>query len=78
MTDADGNTTLYAYDPNGNMVQETLPMGQTESWQYNGVGQETEFIDFDGNETDYTYYGTGSTYGSPASLRRRRSTPTAI
>ena len=32
MTDALGNTTLYAYDPNGNMVSETLPMGQTESW----------------------------------------------
>jgi YD repeat-containing protein len=31
MTDAEGNKTTYAYDPNGNMVSETLPMGQTET-----------------------------------------------
>ena len=56
------------------MVSETLPMGGpngTEYWDYNGLGQETEFIDFDGNETDYTYYGTGSTYGAPGQLETK-------
>ena len=29
------------FDPLGNMVSETLPMGQTETWTYNAVGQLT-------------------------------------
>ena len=61
-TDAQRNMTTYGFDSKGNMVSETLPMGQTESWTYNGVGQETQFTDFDGNVTDYAYYDTGSSY----------------
>ena len=69
-----GNTTTYAYDPNGNMVSETLPMGGangTEYWRYNGLGQLTSQTDFDGNVIDYAYYGTGSSYGAPGDLETK-------
>ena len=32
------------------------------------LGELTEFTDFDGNVTDYTYYGTRSTDGVPGQL----------
>ena len=46
-------------------------LGQTETWTHDSLGQETNFVDFDGNETDYTLYGTGSTDGSPGQLEAK-------
>ncbi len=66
-----GNTTLFAYDQNGNQVEQTLPddstlpdgQTETETWTYDIFGNEATFMDFDGNEATYTYATSGAEEG---------------
>jgi RHS repeat-associated protein/uncharacterized repeat protein (TIGR01451 family) len=52
MTDAAGNTTTYGYDATGQLVQVTLPDGQTITYVYNAAGDRTEVIN-NGTPTNY-------------------------
>ncbi|MDV6320810.1 RHS repeat domain-containing protein, partial [Chromohalobacter sp. HP20-39] len=54
VTDGNGNTTVYSYDPDGNLVTTTSPNGQSVS-HYDQAGRLIETIDANGNKVDYTY-----------------------
>jgi RHS repeat-associated protein len=53
--DAKDNETLCAYDENGNMISETLPDGQIETWSYTAFGQELTHTDFKGQTEAFVY-----------------------
>ena len=64
-TDADGNTTTYSYDADGNQISETGPEMQagqpTTTDVYDALGRVTAEIDPLGNITAYSYsYGNSS------------------
>ncbi|MGA8725428.1 MAG: RHS repeat-associated core domain-containing protein [Acidimicrobiales bacterium] len=61
--DADGNSTTYSYDPNGNLLSATDPTGNTTSWTYNAFNEPISKTDPIGIQTSYTY----DTAGNPTS-----------
>ena len=47
--------TTYTYDANGNLIQENLPDGTHETWNYDPTfNKVTKFVDPAGRETDYS------------------------
>ena len=55
ITDFDGNTTTFALDSHGNVLEEMQPGGVDQEWTYNSAGQVTTHTDADGNTTTYVY-----------------------
>ncbi|MGH1488206.1 MAG: DUF6531 domain-containing protein [Acidimicrobiales bacterium] len=51
--DANRNRTEYRYDPNGNLIEETDPLGRTKTHRYDEVGYKMSVIDGNGNETRF-------------------------
>ncbi len=54
-TDAEGNTTRWAYDNASRVIKRTLPNGEAESFEYDAVGNRTAHTDFAGRRTSYAY-----------------------
>ncbi len=67
ITDFNGNTTTFALDPHGNVLQENLPDNLVEKWTYNSAGQPLTYTDANGNTTTYGYdpYGRLTTVTEP-------------
>ncbi len=59
VTDANSNTTQYAYDKNNRRTRETKPLGQTTQYQYDDTGNLTHYQDAKGNTIAYTYDAAG-------------------
>jgi YD repeat-containing protein len=61
-TDAQGNTSTYSYDSNGDLATVTnqLPSQNTTHLYYNGNGTVDHMIDARGNTTSYGYDGAGN------------------
>lgn len=59
LTDANGNSTNYQYDPLGKLVSETDPLGNVTSSNYDAKGNQTSKTDGNGNTISYTYDGNG-------------------
>ena len=65
-TDANGNTTRYAYDEqiftvdgNGNLKTKTDPDGYVTTYGYNGLDMVTSINYNDGKEVTYQYNKVG-------------------
>ncbi len=65
-TDANGHTTRFAYDQNGNQARQTLPDGEVQSWTYNASGQVMTHVDFKGQTTAYVYDNSSVGEGRPS------------
>ena len=72
VTDPLSQVTDHDYDSYGNRTKTTHPTvtsGQpasqsiVEEWTYNSYGQVTQYTDPEGNDTDHTYFTTGSSTG---------------
>lgn len=50
-----GETTTYAYYPNGSISSITLPSGEAESYVYDGAGRVTKVTDQRGNTRNFVY-----------------------
>jgi RHS repeat-associated protein len=64
-TDGDGNSTTFAYDGNGNIVNEMVRDANgtfitSHSYTYDGSGNIQTSTDCDGNIARYTYDGDGN------------------
>ena len=59
LTDADGNTTNYGYDSQGNLLRFTYPNGTVQQFTYDPLGNLAETIDQEGDVIDYTYNSQG-------------------
>jgi RHS repeat-associated protein len=59
VTDADGNTTRYAYDPAGNLISVTDADGGVTRFQYDQAGHRIAQITPTGAETRWEYDATG-------------------
>jgi YD repeat-containing protein len=59
VTDARGNTTTYGYDRNDRRIQETRPLGQTQTTAYDATGKLTEATDAKGNRITFAYDDAG-------------------
>ncbi len=54
-------TTTYNYDPLGNLLSVTNPLGHQVSWSnYDGMGRAGRATDANGVNTDYTYHANGN------------------
>ncbi|RUL72743.1 LysM peptidoglycan-binding domain-containing protein [Dyella choica] len=73
-TDASGNTWAYAYDPYGNLIQQTSPPVAVASYNANGVyqGTITESV-----VTSYRYDGGGNLIGETDASNTSRSRSTS-
>jgi RHS repeat-associated protein len=59
-TDAAGQTTTYAYDVVGNLIQATDPLGLVTKYEYNSGGYLTRLVDPNGKTaTSLTYDSAG-------------------
>jgi RHS repeat-associated protein len=58
-TDANGNTSTYAYGSQGNLLSITYPNGTTHQFSYDPVGNLTESINARGQAIQNTYNGMG-------------------
>jgi len=58
-TDALGNSTTYAYTPQGFLASVTDARGNTTSYTYDALGLRTSMTDALGNTWNYTYDGLG-------------------
>lgn len=67
-TDADGNSSNYTYDANGNQLSATDPAGQVTQFTYNSKGQVLTLKNPLGGVTTYTYNsdGTAASVATPA------------
>lgn len=54
-TDAEGRSTVWAYDDLGRVSSRTLPLGQRESFAYDAVGNRTQRVDFNGALSTVAY-----------------------
>lgn len=52
---AQGQTTTYAYDGDGDRTARTNPLGQTTTYTYDGLNRLTQRTDADGGVTRYDY-----------------------
>jgi RHS repeat-associated protein len=59
VTDADGNTTSYAYDANGNLISQTDAAGNVTQFRYDTAGRRTAEISPSGATTSYAYDPAG-------------------
>ena len=57
---ADGTTTTYTYDANGNMTGETDPLGYTISFTFNSLAEPLTFVNQEGYTTTYQYDASGN------------------
>ena len=57
---ADGTTTTYTYDANGNMTSETDPLGYTIQFTYNSLAEPLTFVNQEGYTTSYQYDANGN------------------
>ncbi|MEJ6950101.1 putative Ig domain-containing protein [Natronospora cellulosivora (SeqCode)] len=55
-----GNMTVYDYDSNGNILQETDALGNVKSYTYDSNNNKTSETDALGNTTNYTYDQNGN------------------
>jgi RHS repeat-associated protein len=64
VTDADGKTTAYTYDANGNLISETDPLGNISTWAYNSLNEvtssQTPLQAAAGVKTAYAYDADGN------------------
>jgi YD repeat-containing protein len=60
ITDFNGNTTTFALDSHGNVLQADQPGGLVEKWTYNSAGQPLTYTDANGNTTTYSYNSVGN------------------
>lgn len=59
MTDANGNTTQYAYNSAGNLLSTTYADGFQSLATFNPEGEATSFVDANGQPIAYTYNAAG-------------------
>ena len=59
VTDAEGNTTSYAYDANGRVATVTDAEGGKTTYSYDAKGNVTKIVDAGGNATTYTGVAQG-------------------
>jgi RHS repeat-associated protein len=72
MTDANGNTTTYAYNSAGNLLygsagnllSTTYANGTSESFTYNPLGEALSFVNANGQMTQYAYNSAGQLTGA--------------
>ncbi len=55
LTDANGHTTNYAYDAQGRLLSEAIPLGHTTSYGYDAVGNLVSKTDANSHTITYTY-----------------------
>ena len=55
-----GNTTMFAYDGNGNLTWRNGPNNVAERYSYNARNDIAEFTDFNGRKSTYTYDAAGN------------------
>jgi RHS repeat-associated protein len=60
LTDANGNTTGYAYDGKGDLTSTTYPNGTVESVAYDPIGSVLSATYPDGHASHYTYDAAGN------------------
>jgi RHS repeat-associated protein/uncharacterized repeat protein (TIGR01451 family) len=53
---ATGVVTAWSYDNAGRVLTRTLPLGQIETFQYDGFGRRSQHTDFRGRMTAYSYH----------------------
>lgn len=58
-TDANGNTSIYSYDPSNQLIAETDRLGHTTAYTYTLKGQLAAVTYADGSVTNYTYDAFG-------------------
>ncbi len=59
VTDPLGNSLNYSYDSNGNLIGITYPDGSGQQYQYNALGQVTQFTNRNGQVIAYSYFPNG-------------------
>ena len=59
MTDANGNTTRYAYSSSGDLLNTTVADGSTESYTYDPEGDALSFVNANGQPINDTYNAAG-------------------
>jgi RHS repeat-associated protein len=59
VTDPAGNSLNYSYDSNGNLLGISYPDGSSQQYEYNALGQVTQFTNRNGQAIAYTYYPNG-------------------
>jgi YD repeat-containing protein len=62
-TDAKGRTNVLTYDAVGRQVTRRLPLGQTDTNVYNGLGQLWKKVDCKGQRTEFKYDELGRLRG---------------
>lgn len=59
LTDAKGQSTLFKYDPLGNLIRETDPQGNVTEYGYDAANRVTSKTDPNGNTINYVYNALG-------------------
>jgi len=59
VTDPRSNSLNYSYDANGNLLGIRYPDGSSQQYEYNALGQVTQFTNRNGQAIAYTYYPNG-------------------
>jgi len=67
--DPKGRETTFTHDEHGRRSTRTLPLGQTEEYQYNTLGQEVLHVSFEGVVTESVYDNTAAGSGRLAERR---------
>lgn len=73
-TNSNGGTTTYSYNPTGQPLQETSPLGHVTRYNYDSTGRLTSVTGPDGAQTTYAY----ETRGNLASITDPRGYTTSF
>lgn len=60
VTDPDGNTSTFTYDPAGNLLSRTDPLHRTTTYTYDGLNDVTSITDPAGVTSTFSYDGAGN------------------
>ena len=75
MVDAEGSTTSYTYDANGQMTKTTSAMGAETSSTYDALGRQISSADALGHVTGYEYECWVAPQRSPTRMAALLPTP---